>query len=318
MIIENKKKNRATKNLNSLAPKIFSKALYKTNFSSKKGSQFILGIDILKNDIKNELLLLTILRIEEVTTRLLTNKEYYKSFQRNSRIVFFDCLKKVCEDFLTMKYGYKGDINISSLKLSFYTQYLLQDTEILFKTPLVSLIDLNVRDFRSFYYPIYGSASESFLEALIDNLVLELSNCVVYYSLTKFSSIYAFRQLLYKSKFLSLRNLERFKNNLNWQLSIRNYVQRPLNLYNNRQEIYILKTTGIYCKVIYANRSKEVNTLKNLSLLTISIIDITDFIKSRFDETLFIGSKSLRFTLTNFLGQSIGLIWRGIIEGLKK
>tara|TARA_B100000475_G_C14965050_1_gene301498 strand:- start:575 stop:742 length:168 start_codon:yes stop_codon:yes gene_type:complete len=55
-----------------------------------------------------------------------------------------------------------------------------------------------------------------------------------------------------------------------------------------------------------------------LPLLTIVFIELGDFITSRFDEALFIFSKSVRFTLTSVVGQVIGLVWRGIIEGLKK
>ena len=98
---------------------------------------------------------------------------------------------------------------------------------------------------------------------LVRNIVLEISNCVVYFSIVKFSSVYAFRQTLYRSKFLSLRNFERFKNNLSWQLLTKVYLQRPLDLYNNRYEIFILRTNGIYCRTIYANRSSDVsNNLK--------------------------------------------------------
>jgi len=298
--------------------KIFSKVLYKTNFSNKKGNQVLLGIDILKDDVKKELLALAVLRLEEFFVKLATQPDYSNFLQKNGKALFFDCIKKVCEDFLTKKYGYKVAINIASLKNSLYVKNTLRDTEILFKVPFYSLMDPNSSVFRSVYYPIYNSASGSFLEALVDNLILEISNCVVYFSLVNFSSVYAFRQILYRSKFLSLRNLERFKNNLNWQLYIKSYIQRPINLYNNRYEIYILKTTGIYCRTIYANRTKELMSLKNLSLLTIVFIEIGDFITSRFDEAVFVISKSIRYTLTSVLGQVIGLIWRGIIEGLKK
>ena len=133
----------------------------------------------------------------------------------------------------------------------------------------------------------------------------------------QFSSIATFRQTLYRSKFLSLRNFERFKNNLIWQFIIKTYVQRPILLYNNRYEIYVLRTSGIYLRTIYANRSKEILSLTKLSLLSIVFVEIRDFITSRFDETVYIISKGLRFTLTSILGQIIGLIWRGIIDGLK-
>ena len=298
--------------------KIFSKILYKTNFSDKKGNQFLFGTDILKDDVKKELLLITVLRLEEVYTKLCTQPNYYVFLQKRGKALFLNCVKNICEDFLTKKYGYKITVNVASLRNSLYTKNLLKDTEILFKVPFYVLKYPNSPAFRSIYYPIYNSASSSFIEALLDNLILEIGNCVVYFNLINFSSVYAFRQILYRSKFLSLRNLERFKNNLNWQLFIKSYIQRPINLYNNRHEIYIFKTTGVYCKVIYANRSKEITSLKNLPLLTIVFIELGDFITSRFDEALFIFSKSVRFTLTSVVGQVIGLVWRGIIEGLKK
>lgn len=298
--------------------KIFSKILYKINFSNKKGNSFLLAVDILKEDVKKELLILTATKLEKIYLEIADNPNSERFLQYRGNALFLECIKQVSEDFLTKKYGSQIKINVESLKNSLFTKNSLKDTEILFNVPLISLINPNSPSFRSIYYPIYNFASDSFLESLIDNLILEISNCVVYFSLVNFSSVYAFRQILYKAKFLSLRNLERFKNNLNWQLYIKNYIKRPINLYNNRFDIYIFKTTGVYFRIIYANRSKEITELKNLPLLTIVVVEISDFIVSRFDEAIFVLSKSVRFTLTSVLGQVIGLIWRGIIEGLKK
>ena len=198
-----------------------------------------------------------------------------------------------------------------------YTKTVLKDLELLFEVPFYVLLNPNSSVFRLIYYPVYNFASESFIEALIDHMILEISNCVVYFNMIKFSSVYAFRQTLYRSKFLSLRNFERFKNNLSWQLITKTYIQRPIDLYNNRYEILILRTNGIFCRTIYANRSKEINSLTNFPLLTITFVELRDFLIGRLDETIYFVSKGVRFTLTSILGQVIGLIWRGVIEGLK-
>ena len=82
--------------------------------------------------------------------------------------------------------------------------------------------------------------------------------------------------------------------------------------------MFVLRTNGLYCRTIYANRAKEIANLGKFSLLTIVSIEVRDFVGSRLDETLFTIVKVSRFILTSVLGQVIGLIWRGIIEGLKK
>ena len=312
--IQNLEKN----NVKKSTARIFSKVLYKIKFSNKKGNQQLLGIDLLKPEVQKDLLSITVLRVEETFLKLLEKVDSEKIMQRKGKMLFLHCIKKSCEDFLTKQYGCKVKINIGIFKKSLYTKNLLKDVELLFQVPFYTLLDSNSTVFRLIYYPVYNFASENFIEALIDHMILEISNCIVYFIIVKFSSVYAVRQTLYQSKFLSLRNFERFKNNFGWQLITKIYVQRPIDLYNNRYEILILRTNGIYDRVIYANRSKEIPSLANFSLLTLIITELRDFFTSRLDEVIFFVSKSIRFSLTSVFGQVIGLIWRGIIEGLKK
>lgn len=313
-------KKEDSRNTKILVSNLFSKALYKIKFSDKKANQFLLSTDLLKNSVKKDLLVITILRVEKIFNELLLRPktEAFTVVQTQGNLILTRLIKNVCEDFLTKQYGYKVKIDLQELKQSLYTKNLLRDTEIIFQVPFFALVDPKSPLFRLIYYPIYNSASISFIEALIDNLVLEIGNCVTCFLILNYSSVYSFRQTLYRSKFLSLRNFERFKNNLNWQANIKSYINRPISLYNNKHEIYVLRTSGIYCRTIYANRSKEIASLSKVSLVTIVFIELRDFVSSRLDETLFIVTKGLRFTLTSVIGQVIGLIWRGVIEGLKK
>ena len=301
-----------------LTAKIFSKVLYKINFSNKKVNQQLFGIDLLKTEVQKDLLSTTALRIEKTYTKLFSKSDPEAFMQKQGKIIFLQCVKKSCEDFLIKEYGYNVKINANVLKKSLYTKNLLTDLELLFQIPFYVLKDPQSPIFTLVYYPVYSYASEGFIEALIDNLVLAISNCVVYFTILKFSSIYTFRQTLYKSKFLSLRNFERFKNNLIWQLLVKVYIQHPVDVYNNRYEILTLRTSGIYCQTIYTNRSGEMSSLKNISLVTITAIELKDFITSRLDEIIYLIGKGFRFSLTSVFGQVIGLIWRGVIEGLKK
>tara|TARA_B110000971_G_scaffold217977_1_gene255909 strand:- start:1570 stop:2526 length:957 start_codon:yes stop_codon:yes gene_type:complete len=301
-----------------LTAQIFAKILYKINFCKKKTNQELLGLDILKTELQKGLLLITTLRVEETYTNLLLKEDPEAFMQKEGKTIFLHCIKKCCEDFFTKHYGYNVKINIAVLKQSLYTKNLLKDLCLLFQIPFYVLQDNKSPIFNSIYYPVYNYASESFIESLIDNVILEISNCIVYFTILKFSSIYTFRQTLYRSKFLSLRNFERFKNNLIWQLIIRINIRHPINIYNNQYEIFVLRTNGIYCQTIYANRSGEIKILNNFSLLTITFIEFRDFLTSRLDEIIYLLSKGFRFTLTSIFGQVIGLVWRGIIEGLKK
>ena len=314
MIKTNNIKRKASK---SLMKRVFSKILYKINFSNKKGNQKLLGIDLLKAEMQKDLLFTTILRIEEIYLKLLEREDPNFIMYKKGEIIFLQCTKRCCEDFLTKQYGYKVTVELDNLKKALYTKTLLKDIELVFQIPFYVLVDPKSPIFRLTYYPIYNYASETLIEALIDNMILEISNCVVYFSIIKFSSLYTFRQTLYRSKFLSLRNFERFKNNLNWQLLTKNYIYRPVALYSNSYEIFFLRTNGIYCRTIYTNRSREIYSLSSFSLIPITAIELKDFLNCRFDEAVFFLSKGIRFTFVSIFGQIIGLIWRGIIEGLK-
>ena len=302
----------------SIMSRISSKILYKIKTKKKKVNNKLLVIDLLKTESQKNLLSIVLAKVEEIYTKILQKRNPQAFMVKHGEKVFLQGIKQSCENFLLKEYGYSTEIDLIVLKKAFYTKNLMEDIEILFQVPFYMLLNPKSSKFNLIYSPVYNVASENFIEALIDHLVLEISNCIIYFSILNFSTIYAFRQTLYRSKFLSLRNFERFKNNLNWQLIIKKYIRRPIDLYNNRYEIFIVRTNGIYCQTIYANRSTKISSLKNISLITLIFVEFRDFIASRVDETIYSLSKNFRFVVTSGFGQVIGLVWRGIIEGLKK
>ena len=295
---------------------VFARLHYKINCDVKNNTQDILALDLLQSNVKKDLLSIAVATLEEFFLELLYAQAPMDD--QNVKASILSLIKKVATKFLTKHYGCEIELSSRFLSRSQYIKSLLADKELLYTTPISTLIDSEMSTFRLFFAPIYNYASETFIESLMDNLILEISNSVVYLIIVDFATIYALRQTVYQSRFLSLRNLERFKNNLSWQIKIKTLVQRPLDLYTNRYGLYIIRGNGVYYRRVYANRSKEINSLTGLPLLTVLFIESKDFLVSRVDEIFYSLGNSLRFLLTSTLGQIIALVWRGIIEGLKK
>lgn len=295
---------------------IFARLHYKINFDITNTSSFLLATDLLRDNTKYQLFKIVTVNVENVFCQLLNEDK--KLSAKKGEAIFYSLIKKTTQEFLMIYYGYKMDIQPNIIKNSFYTQLLLNDEKILLRVPLQILLNEESELFRSIFVPVYNKAYDNFIEALLDNLIVEISNAVMFIIINEFSFIYDIRRNFYRSNFLSLRNVERFRNNLSWQSRIRKFIKQPADMYNSQQGIWILRTTGIYYRIIYANRSLELMNLKKFSLLTLFAIETKDFLSSRFDEFFYVCGNSIRYVLTSVVGQIFGLIWRGIIEGLKK
>jgi len=188
---------------------VFTRFSYKLKFSNKKNNQLLLSLDLLKDKARTDLLFIVTKNIEKTYTYLFQQSNPIALMDNNGETIFVQLLEETCEEFLTKQYGCKIKVNPKVLRTSLYTKNVLQDLGILFKLPFYALLNSNSKQFCTVYSPIYTSASESFIEALIDNLIIELSNCITYFNVITFSSLYSFRQAFYRSKFLSLRNFER-------------------------------------------------------------------------------------------------------------
>ena len=94
-------------NVKTLTARIFSKILYKANFSNKKGNLQLLGIDLLKTEVQKELISITALRIEEVYIKLLEKGDPKEFMKKRGETLFLRCIKNSCEDFLTKNMAIK-------------------------------------------------------------------------------------------------------------------------------------------------------------------------------------------------------------------
>lgn len=296
---------------------IFSKVQYKIKGTLVNNSNTLLPTDVLTDGAKQDLFRVASLTIESLVFRLGVSSNYSKFEDRESKALLLALIKISTEEFLSVSYGCHIPIQISLIKDSFYTKTILNEYNINFTLLLDIIYNSESPLFKLIFFPVYDEITDNFTEIIIDNLIVEITNAVAYFIVYELSKIQDLRKTLYRSNFLSLRNSERFKNNLGWQTRLNFYVKLPTNLYSSQHCTWIIRTTGIYSRTIYANRSTELQSLRNLSLLTVVGLEGKDFLMSRADETIYFVGSSFRYTLTSVLGQVIALVWRGIIEGLK-
>jgi hypothetical protein len=295
---------------------IFTRLLYKSNFKLTNKSSSILGLDILRDCVKRDLFIIVCNGLEKKILSLFDSKSnlYQPKIFKSS---FLTLVSQTSEIFLKKYYGRPIRVNQQTITKCLCNRIATEDIQILFQIPVYSLVESDCKLFRATFGPIYNTATDSFLESLFENLIIEISNCVLFIIVNEFSDIYDVRQNLYRANFLSVRSLERFKNNFTWQTIIKATIERPKNIYNSRYALWVIRSTGVYCKIIYANQSNTLSKLRKTPLATVTFIEFIDFTYSRFDEVFYTFGNSLRYGLTSFIGQVIGLIWRGIIEGLK-
>ena len=299
------------------AAELFCKIHSKLDSTLLNNSNFLLGTDLLRANIRKSLVITVILAIEEKFLEIAKKYKDSLNYKINSKQIFFDLVKISTENFILKQYGSQLNLNPSVFENLNYIQTISADSEILVSVTFLSLFNKQSQVFQSTFMPVYSFATDQIIERLLDNLIIEISNCSMRIIITEFSLILDIRQKWYKANFLSLRSFERFKNNLAWQDHLYLYINRPKSLYNSEYKIWIIRSGAVYSRTIYANRLNEILALNGRSLWIINYFELQDFIASRLNEVIFFISKGTKYFLTSIVGQTIGLIWRGVIESLK-
>ena len=281
-------------------------------------SNLLLNTDLLRKEIKQELLLIVVSQVEKKIFTLLEQKKSLPLDKKEGRLVLVELILDSTENFLSKYYGYSISISSKTINNSICIASSLDDAALLVELPFSLLINFRSELFQTTFYPIYRVATMPFLSALLENLILAVSECTMHIIVNKFSSVYNIRQKWYKTNFLSLRNIERFQNNITWQEYLKAYIRRPHDLYNNQYGIWVIRSRGIFHRKIYANRIDEILILRKESTIILYYIELQDFVIARANEILFVVSKTTRYFLTSVVGRVVGLVWKGVIESFKK
>ncbi|MBD2343829.1 DUF3685 domain-containing protein [Anabaena subtropica] len=305
----------------ALQSHLFASCINKLQFSLRNVSESVLEIDIFREDKKRELLYLILQKLAQQLDALRNAQITINQLTDLQPVILHDLWQAVITDF----FGKFSRIQVGKRNLEIVT-ILLQNpqvvqTAILNKIPLVLELfsyllfqtDLKVEHTS---YPAGSPEANFHAEFLLENLLIQVANSVVQPLLNNLADVEEIKQDFYVKTLMSTRELERFRNNLSWKYRLNNYVNEAKAIFESRYELFVFAPRGIAQMSIYAPRNEELAQLSGVPLTVTLGLEFRDAIAPRLQSLLSVVGSGIVFVLTQIVGRGLGLIGRGIIQGI--
>ncbi|MFN6567450.1 DUF3685 domain-containing protein [Dendronalium sp. ChiSLP03b] len=305
----------------ALQAALFSTCVTKLQLPLQNLTDEPLEIDILREEKKRELLYLILQKLAQQLDELRIAQITINQLDDLKPTILLDLWQATIIDFFG-KFSRVplGKQNIEVVKVLLQNPEVVQQ-EILNRIPLlVDLLsyllfqtDLYIDNT---YYLSGSTEAKSQAENLLENLLILVANAVMQPILNYLADVEAIKQNFYSRKLISTRDIERFRNDLSWKYRLNNYAKEAQRIFESRYELFVLASRGIAKISIYAPRRQELAQLSGIPLLVTLIIEFRDAIAPRLRSLLsFVGS-GIVFVLTQVIGRGLGLIGRGILQGI--
>jgi DNA-binding NarL/FixJ family response regulator len=304
----------------TIQSELFDRILVKFQSRLLNLTDIPLEFDILKLEKQQQLLYLILRQFEELLENLRYSQVQYSSLIDKRDPLLLDLYQATINEF----FGKYASLGVDNQEISI-VPVLMEDAEIvkssildkipqvsellayvLFKTPLT---------IENRAYPPDSLEAIIQAEALLENLIIQMANAVIYPLLNRFADVEEIKQEFYDRRWMTTRELERFRNNLSWRYRWEKYWTEPKAIFESQYVLLVLDERGIRKMTSYAPRRAELNQLNGIQQTVTLLLETRDAIAPRVQSMLvFVGSGG-RYVLIQ-LGRGIGLIAQGIIQGI--
>jgi len=165
-------------------------------------------------------------------------------------------------------------------------------------------------------YPLYETESFILFESIISNWVLRTSNLMAADIFNYCSGWPELRNLFINPKLQSTRSFERFRNNINNYDRWHDNFYMPVYLYESKREYIDIVDNKFIRYFKNENREKDIEKLKWFQKQITLLVEIRDAISPQLEIAVKYIGNILVTILTRIIGRSIGLIGKGILQGL--
>jgi len=315
--------------IRSVQASLFDATFAKLQLGLRNLTDTPLEIDILRDDRKRELLAIVLRKLEDLLAELRLSQIDIAQLPDKQALILEELWQTTTIDFFgrytTLPLGDSPTDPLNQQPVEM-VDVLLQDraivqAEILSRIPMVVdflahllfQVPLMVDEVS---YAMGSVEATTRMEALLQNLVIQIANAVMQPLLNRFGNVVAVKQNFYDRRLLSTREIERFRNNLSWKYRLQRYFKEPTAIFESRYSLFVLADLGIVKGAIYSPRNQELDNLDGIGLAVTLALEARDAIAPRLRSAIsFIGS-GVVYVLTEVIGRGIGLIGRGIIKGV--
>ena len=168
------------------------------------------------------------------------------------------------------------------------------------------------------YLAISDPRSVIHIEMLILNWIFRTSELVSEEIISSCSEWPELRKYFLNKELISTRELERKRNHINSRNQLQNIFNRPVRLYESKRLYYTVKNNTIEKTIILEPRDEELSQLDWTQRQIAFIIELRDAIAPQIQAIIQYLGDLIVLILTKVVGRSIGLIGKGIAQGMGK
>lgn len=296
---------------------IFERVVTDIQIGLNNRTKIPLEIDILQPAVQKNLCHLIVQRLSETIVRV----PIANTLEQNYTPYFLDLWQWCTENFFTRHYGkliaeeeqqlaivINREFEIVNQNIFRYIYGVPELFEYLLGKPGLTLDNIA--------YQSDDPEAIARIEFLLHNLIVHLANGVMQVILNNFYDLEVLKYRLYKSQYRSDRELARFRNQLSWKYRQEYYFTHPQNIFDSRHRLFVLSGGVIRTMYIYAPRKAELEQLTGIPWFSTITIETRDAIAPLVRKLIALAGSGVVFVLTQIIGKGLGLIGKGIIQGI--
>ncbi len=155
-----------------------------------------------------------------------------------------------------------------------------------------------------------------YLKLLIINFLIRNSELISSELLNLCSNWPELRHHLLDDRLISTRELERLRNRLNSQNRYISLIKRPIQLYESKRTLFNIKEGSLKTVILTELRDDELRNLDWIQRQVTLLVEARDALAPQIQSLIRYIGDFMVILLTNILGRALGLIGKGIAQGM--